>query len=107
MLKRDGRHFALGVCDLCGLPSRGEGRRDISRKGSSIEKEKQVEGVWRTLLDRCADLDERLVEYERCVCILCACMFVVKGYVVFSADEALVKGKTGRVEFSELLPSLL
>ena len=61
-----------------------------------------MEGDWRILLDRCVDVEERLVEYERFLCILCACMSVVKGYVVFGADEALVKGKTGRVEFSEL-----
>ena len=107
MLKRDGRHFALGVCDLCGLPARGERRRDISAKKAPSKRKIQVEGVWRILLDRCVDVEERLVEYARCLCILCACMSVVKGYVVFSADEALVKGKTGRVEFSELLPSLL
>ena len=107
MLKCDRRHCALGVCDLCGLPARGEGRRDIWCKGSTIKSKKQVEGVWRILLERCADVEERLVEYERCVCTLCACMSVVKRDVVFGADEAPMKGKTGRIGCSALLPSLL
>ena len=79
----------------------------FSAKKAASKRKKQVEGVWRILLDRCVDVEERLVEYERCLCILCACMSVVKGYVVFSADEALVKGKTGQIECSALLPSLL
>ena len=66
-----------------------------------------MEGVWRILLDCYVNVEERLVEYERCACMLCACMSVVKGYVVFGADKAPMKGKTGRVEFSELLPLLL
>ena len=52
-------------------------------------------------------LDERLVEYGWCVCILCACMSVVKAYVVFGADEAPVRGKTGQIGCSALLPSSL
>ena len=79
----------------------------FSAKEALSKRKIQVEGVWRILLDRCVDVEERLVEYERCLCILCACMSVVKGYVVFSADEALVKGKTGQIECSALLPSLL
>ena len=55
----------------------------------------QGKQVWCILLDRCVDVEEEIVEYGRCVCILCACMSVVKGYVVFSADEAPVKGKIG------------
>ena len=79
----------------------------FSAKEAPSKRKIQVEGLWRILLDHCVDVEERLVEYARCLCILCACMSVVKGYVVFSAEEAPVKGKTGRVEFSELLPSLL
>ena len=56
-----------------------------------------MEGVWRILLERCVDVEERLVEHERCVCTLCACMSVVKGDVVFSTNEAQVKGKAGRI----------
>ena len=57
----------------------------------------QGKQVWRILLDRCVDVEERLVEYERCLCILCVCMSVAKGYVVFGADEAPVRGKTGQI----------
>ena len=107
MLKHDRRHCALGVYDLCGLLAHGEGMRVFSVKEVASKGKNQVEGFWRILLDRCVDVEERLVEYERCVCILCACMSVVKGYVVFGADKALMKGKTGRLEFIALLPSLL
>ena len=79
----------------------------FSAKEAPSKRKIQVEGVWRILLDCCVDVEEQLVEYARCLCILCACMSVVKGYVVFSVEEAPMKGKTGRVEFSKLLPSLL
>ena len=69
----------------------------FSAKKVASKRKKQVEGVWRILLDRCVDVEERLVEYERCLCILCACMSVVKGYVVFGADEAPVRGKTCQI----------
>ena len=38
MLKHDGRHCALGVYDICGLPTHDEGKRGIQHRGSTIEK---------------------------------------------------------------------
>ena len=63
----------------------------FSAKGSTMKRKKQVERVWRILLERCVNVEERLVEHELCVCTLCACMSMVKGDVVFGADEAPVE----------------
>ena len=68
------------------------------------QKEK-IGGIWRILLERCVNVEERLVKHERCVCALCVCMFVVKGDVVFNADETPIKGKTGWIRCNALLPS--
>ena len=76
------------------LPARGEGRRDISaqRKHHRNEKSRWKEsGAF--FLTVVSTVEERLVEYARCLCILCACMSVVKGYVVFSADRSTSERK--------------
>ena len=60
MLKRDGRHFALGVCDRCGLPARGEKSCEVERKGAAkaLQRRRGLLVWWirrqaPMLMDRC------------------------------------------------------
>ena len=54
------RHFALGVCDLCGLPARGEKSCEVERKGAAkaLQRRRGLLVWWirrqvPKLMDRC------------------------------------------------------
>ena len=60
MLNRDGRHFALGVCDRCGLPARGEKSCEVERQGAAkaLQRRRGLLVWWirrqvPKLMDRC------------------------------------------------------